>query len=47
MVSLGKYPGAGSIVEAIQISLNNEEGSQETKRPEMVGKPNPFVIDLI
>lgn len=27
MITLGKYPGAGAIVEAIQLSLNNDEGS--------------------
>ena len=39
-----KYPGAGSIVEGIQITLNNEEGSQRTERPEIAGKPNGFAM---
>ena len=42
-----KYPGAGSIVEGIQITLNNEEGSQKTDRPEIAGKPNGFAMELI
>jgi len=47
LLSFGKYPGTGAILESIQLSLNNEEGGQQTKRPEIVGKGNPFVIDLI
>jgi ribonucleotide monophosphatase NagD (HAD superfamily) len=47
MVQGRKMPGAGPIVESIQITLNMEGGSQEVRRPENVGKPNPYVIELI
>ena len=42
-----KFPGTGSIVEAIQIALNNEEGSQERRRPEVVGAPNSFAVEFL
>lgn len=42
-----KYPSTGSIVEAIQLALNNEEGSQERRRPHVVGAPSPFAIEFL
>lgn len=42
-----KYPGAGALIQAIMTSLNNEDGGQRTEPPELTGKPNPFVVDLI
>lgn len=41
------YPGTGSIVDAIQVTLNNEYGSQLDHEPEFAGMPNPFIFDLI
>ena len=42
-----KYPGTGSILESVQITLNNEKGSQLTTRPDVVGMPNPFAVEQI
>lgn len=42
-----KYPGTGSIVEAIQLALNNEEGSQERRRPTVIGKPSPYAVEYV
>ena len=36
-------PGAAAMVEGIKATLSREEGSD----PEIIGKPNPFTIDLI
>ena len=48
-ISIGnmQYPAAGSIVEGIQITLNNEQGSQLTDRPAVVGMPHPFAMDVL
>ena len=35
------------MVEGIKITLSNEEGNLEGVSPEVIGKPNPFSIDLI
>ena len=42
-----KYPGAGSIAEGIQTSLNNEQGSQLLTRPEVTDKYSQFAMDLV
>lgn len=47
MVNGRKQPGAGAIVDSIQITLNCEEGTSEKKKPYVIGKPNPYVIELI
>mmetsp|Transcript_5420 Transcript_5420/g.9120 ORF Transcript_5420/g.9120 Transcript_5420/m.9120 type:complete len:121 (-) Transcript_5420:156-518(-) len=41
------YPGAGASLEAVLLSLNDECGSQETKRPDLVGKPSAFPLEVI
>lgn len=41
------YPGTGAFVDALQITLNNEHGSQLMTEPEVAGMPNPYVFDLI
>ena len=42
MVNGRKMPGAGSMVQSIKLTLGpNPEG------PEIIGKPNPYVVDLI
>lgn len=46
MVNEKKFPGAGTMVAAIQCSLGPGEGG-ESQRPVVIGKPNPFAWDLI
>jgi len=41
MVNWRKSPGAGAIVSAIQLSLNDKI------TPTVIGKPNPYALNLI
>lgn len=47
MVNGRKLPGAGAMVESIMNSLNGEDGGARTERPEVIGKPNPYTLELI
>ena len=40
-------PGAGAMVQAIQYSLDETKLGKERCTPEVVGKPNPYAIELI
>ena len=40
-------PAAAAMIESIYITLQHKDGDAEATRPEVVGKPNPYVIDLI
>ena len=48
-ISLGtrKFPGTGCLVDAIQITLNTEKGSQLMTKPIVAGMPNPYAVDVI
>ena len=58
MVNGRKMPAAGAMVQSIKYTLGQLESHQTTKldgatfikphhEPEVIGKPNPYVIDLI
>lgn len=42
-----RMPGAGSMVESIQYTLGDMFGDREKCVPEIIGKPNPYVVELI
>ena len=47
MVNGRRQPGAGAMVDSIKVTLSNPDGSRNNTEPEIIGKPNPYVIDLI
>lgn len=47
MVSGRKMPGAGAMVRSLQYSLDSHRGGRDATTPEIIGKPNPYVIELI
>eukprot|EP00347_Sterkiella_histriomuscorum_P020427 403337848 len=42
-----KMPGAGAMVNSILYTLDQADKSRESFKPEIIGKPNPYVIELI
>jgi len=42
-------PGAGAMVSGISYTLDDLSGgrSRDSFKPEVIGKPNPYVIELI
>lgn len=35
------------MVDSIKVTLSNPDGSRDNLEPEIIGKPNPYVVDLI
>lgn len=40
-------PGAGGIVSSIQYTLDSSKLGKEKSQAKVIGKPNPYVIELI
>ena len=47
MINGLKSPGAGAMVDSILNSLNDPDGNPLKERPPVLGKPNPFALELI
>ena len=47
MVGGLRSTAAAAMVESILVSLNDDEGNQRQERPTVIGKPNPYAIELI
>lgn len=42
-----RMPGAGAMIKSILFTLGEEGENNERQKPEVVAKPNPYVVDLI